>query len=82
MLSNFRKELEKYTYTLEDVKEEDNSFKLIDSDNFILETEVKSAFDSIENDINAIKDKLEEIKGLSEIDDIYKIIKELSINLY
>ena len=79
-MNGFRKDLTRYTYTLKEVQDIDSGFK--DSDNFIPEDEVKSTLDSIEDDINTIKDMLEGISGLSEIDDIYKIVKELSDRLY
>lgn len=76
----FRKELN--TYTWDEVKDKDNSYEFSDSDSFVLEDEIKSILDSIENDVNMIKNKLKEIKGLSEIDEIYDIAKELASRLY
>jgi len=77
-LSSFRKEFN--TYTLEELKDNDFGFTLKES--FVHEDEVKSMLDSIENGVNIIKEGLESIKGLSEIDDIYTIVKLLSDKLY
>jgi hypothetical protein len=79
-LKRFRKEYSVYTW--DEVKNKNNSFEFSNSDKFILEDEVKSVLDSIENDINTIEDKLSKIKGLDEIDEVYKIIIELSEKLY
>jgi len=38
--------------------------------------------DSIEAGVNIVKEGLENIKGLTEIDDIYNIVKVLSDKLY
>jgi len=77
-LSSFRKEFN--TYTLEELKDNESGFTLKES--FVHEDEVKSMLDSIENGVNIIKEGLESIKGLSEIDDIYTIVKVLSDKLY
>ena len=77
-MSSFRKEFN--TYTLEELKDNDFGFTLKES--FVHEDEVKSMLDSIENGVNIIKEGLESIKGLSEIDDIYTIVKLLSDKLY
>ena len=81
-MSNFRKDLKGWTYTYQEVKSVENEYGFTDSDKFVPEDEVKSILDSIENDINMMKDMLEKIKGLNEIDDIYDIAKELSSKLY
>jgi len=65
-LSSFRKQFN--TYTLEELKDNDFGFTLKDS--FVPEDEVKSMLDSIEAGVNIIKEGLENIKGLTEIDDI------------
>ena len=77
-MSSFRKEFN--TYTLEELKDNESGFTLKES--FVHEDEVKSMLDSIENGVNIIKEGLESIKGLSEIDDIYTIVKVLSDKLY
>jgi len=77
-LSSFRKEFN--TYTLQELKDNESGFTLKES--FVHEDEVKSILDSIENGVNIIKEGLESIKGLSEIDDIYTIVKVLSDKLY
>jgi len=77
-LSSFRKEFN--TYTLEELKDNESGFAIKES--FIPEDEVKSMLDSIENGVNIIKEGLESIKGLSEIDNIYTIVKLLSDKLY
>ena len=81
-MSSFRKDLKGWTYTYQEVKSVENEYGFTDSDKFVPEDEVKSILDSIENDINMMKDMLEKIKGLNEIDDIYDIAKELSSKLY
>ena len=65
-MSSFRKQFN--TYTLEELKDNDFGFTLKDS--FVPEDEVKSMLDSIEAGVNIIKEGLENIKGLTEIDDI------------
>ena len=77
-MSSFRKEFN--TYTLQELKDNESGFTLKES--FVHEDEVKSILDSIENGVNIIKEGLESIKGLSEIDDIYTIVKVLSDKLY
>jgi len=77
-LSSFRKEFN--TYTLEELKDNDFGFTLNDS--FVTEDEVKSILDSIEAGVNIVKEGLENIKELTEIDDIYTIVKVLSNKLY
>lgn len=39
-------------------------------ENLIPESTVKSVIDDIESDVNEIKDMLDDIKGLSEIDEV------------
>jgi len=77
-MSSFRKEFN--TYTLEELKDNESGFTLKES--FIHEDDVDNMLDSIETGVNIIKEGLESIKGLSEIDDIYTIIKVLSDKLY
>jgi len=77
-MSSFRKEFN--TYTLEELKDNESGFTLKES--FIHEDDVDNMLDSIETGVNIIKGGLESIKGLSEIDDIYTIIKVLSDKLY
>lgn len=77
-MSSFRKEFN--TYTLEELKDNDFGFTLNDS--FVTEDEVKSILDSIEAGVNIVKEGLENIKELTEIDDIYTIVKVLSNKLY
>lgn len=81
-MSDFRKYLDGYTYAYEEVKDIDNGYEFTNSDKFVLENEVRNTLDSIENSVNLIKDSLEGIKGLSEIDNIYDMIKNLSSRLY
>ena len=77
-MSSFRKEFN--TYTLKELKDNESGFTLKES--FIHEDDVDNMLDSIETGVNIIKEGLESIKGLSEIDDIYTIIKVLSDKLY
>jgi len=77
-MSSFRKKFS--TYTLEELKDNDFVFTLKES--FVPEDEIKSMLDSIEAGVNIIKEGLENIKGLSEIDDIFNIVKLLSDKLY
>ena len=75
-MSSFRKQFN--TYTLEELKDNDFGFTLKDS--FVPEDEVKSMLDSIEAGVNIIKEGLENIKGLTEIDDILILWKCCLIN--
>ena len=79
---SIRKELKKDTYSYEDIKDDNNDFNFTNSDNFVSESEVLGTLDVLENDINNIKDRLEEIKGLREIDEILEMVNELSKQLY
>ncbi len=51
-------------------------------ENLIPESTVKSVIDDIESDVNEIEDLLDEIKGLTEIDEIKEKISILSERLY
>lgn len=77
-MSSFRKEFDEYT--LEELKDNDIGFTLKES--FIPKDDILYILDSIENDVNLIKDGLEKIQGLSEIDEIRTMIKLLSNKLY
>lgn len=48
----------------------------------VKESDVKNLLDQIETDVNDIKDLLEPIKGLSDIDYILNKVNELSNKLY
>lgn len=79
-MKRFRKILN--TYTFDELRNEDNDFGFNNSDYFISGNEIDKVLDSIENEVNMIKDKLKAIKGLTEIDEIYDVVKELSEKLY
>lgn len=81
-MDSFRKKLENFTYTFEEIKDKDNGFKFTNSDSFILEEEVKNIIDSLEDDLRQIKKELESIIGLTEIDDIKFMVKQLCVKLY
>lgn len=51
-------------------------------ENLIPESTVKSVIDDIESDVNEIRDMLDDIKGLSEIDEVKEKIFSLSMKLY
>lgn len=51
-------------------------------ENLIPESTVKSVIDDIEADVNEIRDMLDDIKGLSEIDEVKEKILSLSLKLY
>lgn len=51
-------------------------------ENLILESTVKSVIDDIESDANEIRDLLDEIKGLTGIDEIKEKVSILSERLY
>lgn len=77
-MSKYRNEaLDGYTYNdlvnygYDDGKEE-----------LIPESTVKSVIDDIESDVNEIMSMLEDIKGLSEIEEIKEKVDELSNKLY
>jgi len=77
-MSSFRKEFN--TYTLEELKDNESGFTL--KELFVSKDDVDNILDSIEIGVNIIKEGLENIKGLTEIDDIYNIVKVLSDKLY
>lgn len=49
---------------------------------FIPKSTVESVIDDIESDVNEIRDLLDEIKGLTEIDEIKDKVSSLSRKLY
>jgi RNA processing factor Prp31 len=49
---------------------------------FMLVSDVESIIDDIEKRVNEIYEKLEPIQGLSKIDEIKRLIKDLSSDLY
>lgn len=51
-------------------------------EDFILESVVKSVIDNIESDVNVIRDMLDGIRGLSEIEEIKEMVDNLSGKLY
>ena len=51
-------------------------------ENLIPESTVKSVIDNIESDVNVIRDMLEGIRGLSEIEEIKEMVNNLSEKLY
>ena len=77
-ISKYRnKALDVYTYNdLAEYGYDDNK------ENFVLESTVKSVIDDIESDVNEIRDLLDDIKGLSEIDKLKEKISSLSEKLY
>ena len=69
--------LDGYTYNdLAEYGYDDNKETLIP------ESTVKSVIDDIESDVNEIRDILDGIKGLSEIDEAKEKISSLSMKLY
>ena len=77
-ISKYRNEaLDGYTYNdLIEYGYEDNK------ENLIPESTVKSVIDDIESDVNEIRDMLEGIRGLSEIEEIKEMVNNLSGKLY
>lgn len=77
-ISKYRNEaLDGYTYNdLIEYGYDDNK------ENLIPESTVKSVIDNIESDVNEIMGMLENIKGLSEIEEIKEKVDELSDKLY
>lgn len=77
-ISKYRNEaLDGYTYNdLIEYGYDDNK------ENLIPESTVKSVIDNIESDVNVIRDMLEGIRGLSEIEEIKEMINNLSGKLY
>lgn len=49
---------------------------------YVDEIEVTKIIDELERDINEIYDRLDDIKGISEIDDIKYMVKKISDYLY
>lgn len=77
-ISKYRNEaLDGYTYNdLIEYGYDDNK------ENLIPESTVKSVIDNIESDVNVIRDMLEGIRGLSEIEEIKEMVNNLSEKLY
>lgn len=77
-ISKYRNEaLDGYTYNdLIEYGYDDNK------ENLIPESTVKSVIDNIESDVNVIRDMLEGIRGLSEIEEIKEMVNNLSGKLY
>lgn len=77
-ISKYRNEaLDGYTYNdLIEYGYDDNK------ENLIPESTVKSVIDDIESDVNEIRDMLEGIRGLSEIEEIKEMVNNLSGKLY
>lgn len=77
-ISKYRNEaLDGYTYNdLTEYGYDDNK------ENLIPESIVKGVIDDIESDVNVIKDMLEDIRGLSEIEEIKEMVNNLSRKLY
>lgn len=69
--------LDGYTYSdLAEYGYDDNKEILIP------ESTVKRVIDDIESDVNEIRDLLDDIKGLAEIDDVKDKVSSLSQKLY
>lgn len=77
-ISKYRNEvLDGYTYNdLIEYEYDDNK------ENLIPESTVKNVIDNIESDVNVIRDMLEDIRGLSEIEQIKEMVNNLSEKLY
>jgi hypothetical protein len=54
----------------------------IDKTEFITYNDAKNIIDSIEQEINEIKDKLKPYKVFSELEEVYDMINQLSNSLY
>ena len=77
-ISKYRNEaLDGYTYNdLIEYGYDDNK------ENLIPESTVKNVIDNIKSDVNVIRDMLEGIRGLSEIEEIKEMVNNLSGKLY
>lgn len=77
-IGKYRNEaLDGYTYNdLVNYGYDDNKEDLIP------ESVVKSVIDNIESDVNVIRDMLDDIRGLSEIEEIKEMVNNLSEKLY
>lgn len=77
-VSKYRnKALDGYMYNdLIEYGYDDNKEKLIP------ESTVKDVIDDIESDVNVIRDMLEGIRGLSEIEEVKEMVNNLSKKLY
>lgn len=77
-MSKYRNEItDGYLYTdLTEYGYDDNK------ENLIPESTVKNVIDDIESDVNEIRDLLDGIKGLTEIDEIKEKVSTLSEKLY
>lgn len=77
--NEYRREIDESSMPYEDLVDygyDDNKTLLIP------EHTVKEVLDKIEGNINDVKDLLNNIKGLSEVDEIKDLINELSEKLY
>lgn len=72
----YRKELCNCTYSAEEAMEYNNNSLYVEK------SEVINMIDNIESRVNDIKDALEPIKGLSEIEDIKDMIESLLKDLF
>ena len=71
---SYRKDLDEISVYAE---EED-----IDKTEFITLSYARDILNNIESKVNEIRDILNRIKGLSEIDEVYELIDKLSNDLY
>lgn len=76
---SYRKDLRNNTYKYEDLI--DYGYDKNDA-SVIVEDAVLDVLDKIENEVNDILDSLQLIEGLSEIDAVKEMLKDLSNKLY
>jgi len=76
--NNYRKQTENLRVTYDDIVNDEN-YK---GKEFVELSDAMAAIDYIEGDLSEVINILEDIEGLSEIDDVKCKLKKLSYNVY
>jgi hypothetical protein len=71
---SYRKDLDRATVTAEESD--------VDKTDFVTYSDAKDILDNIESKVGKIRDMLGNIKGLTEIDEIYVLVDKLHSDLY
>jgi hypothetical protein len=71
---SYRKDIDRATVLAEESD--------VDKTEFVLADDIKGVLDSIETRVDEIRDRLSNISGLTEIDEIYTLVDKLYSDLY